>query len=440
MITASRTWSLAGALVALLAADVFVHTRSPEEAPLPSLGAFSPSDVTSVTITRGDTQLRLEPDGDDWRIVQPFEHDADDALVLDLLSGLGRGIRMDARVDDAIDSHDKYGLSSDNPIRVEVQGVGDVLSDMYVGANAAGGSSFVRLPGSEVVYRARIGGRSRFERAPPSWRDLAIVDLEAARIIGLDVSSAMGRLSFSRPLGLGDEGPGPWALEQHPSLALDDSTITRVVQAIASLRALEIVPGDHPAMADPMAVASLELDGGESYRLVFGRVGDQRYAQLDGEPTVYRIAPQIPQILAGPVHTWRDRHLWNLAPQDVVGMELHQGERHFVLSRDPVAGHWVLADSAPGWDAELAGRAAAYLASMEVMSFVAVTPESAGFPSEERMVIRTASAGVTLEIGARITGLGQGYEAWYVRDASAPERIGSADARVISALRKAWDR
>src|SRR6185503_7107396 len=120
-----------------------------------------------------------------WRIDGPIDAAADAPAINALVATLTAGVPMDVRID--VGHHKDYGLVAPDVIRVDLEGEAGPITSFYVGNNAAGASSFVRFAGSEGVYRARLGGRHRFDRTAGQWRDLRVEDLDPAAIDAVDI-------------------------------------------------------------------------------------------------------------------------------------------------------------------------------------------------------------------------------------------------------------
>jgi hypothetical protein len=152
------TLTLLGCVVAAAAIDVWVHrpVQIDVEQALPGLASVPPEQVEQVMLARGNDRVALN------RVEGGWTQDGSDIgseRVGDLLSGFSEGVTFDARVD--VGHLEDYGLKSGAGIRVELLGEFGANA-LYVGRDVAGGSTYVRFPDDDVVYRARVGGQQRF--------------------------------------------------------------------------------------------------------------------------------------------------------------------------------------------------------------------------------------------------------------------------------------
>ena len=213
MTAARRTQGLFAVLIGLVLVDLWAHrTATWQQRPLPTLAAFEESTATWIALTQGDETLRMERSDDGWAVVQPYRHSADPTAVDAIVDVLAAGVVPDARVDEG--EHDRYGLDGADPIRVEAGDPDQTLGALYVGNDAVDGTTFVRFAGAEEVYRARIGGRDRYDRPAGAWRNPRLLQLPVDRITSIAVARDDGQ-------------PTAWRLLTTPSRRSGASCTTR---------------------------------------------------------------------------------------------------------------------------------------------------------------------------------------------------------------------
>ena len=401
-------WLLAGVVV-LGITDAAVHTAErAETAALPALPGFDPALVDRITLGRADAPVVLARAGEGWSLVAPASAPADPLLVDQLLEGIASGVQLEARVDEG--DLERYGLDGGYERRVDVQQGERSLATLYVGNDAGGGASWVRLPGADTVYRARVGGRGRFDRSPGAWRDRQVTRLDPASISGVTIGSTV----------LTREGEG-WRSAAGP---LDAPTVASLVAGLAELRALEVAAPGRDANEPPLEVV-LGLLHEDPVTLSFARVG-QLWHVWRGEDR-WRVGPELPELLVGAPRSLADRALWSVPVDEVARVELLSAERQGVLERDG-AGWRVVRPVHVDVDPRRAAAAAEWLATPRVVAWSDAPGASHGFPSSHRWRITTGLQVRTIELGtpagARVP----------VRDAAAPERIGWIDARIVAGI------
>ena len=166
---------------------------------LPVIHAFDRDEVTRVEITSAAEKVVLEKKDDTWIVVAPYQALADQVAVRDLLMNFRKEVGVDIRVDSG--NLDTYGLDTTNGIVVEVFTTGKTPDISFtVGNDAPGGASFVRLSGDDAVYRARVGGRHRYEKAAADWRNRVILGFDKDRAAALSVRQG-GKLTLHAARG-----------------------------------------------------------------------------------------------------------------------------------------------------------------------------------------------------------------------------------------------
>ncbi len=433
-------WRSTGALLAalgvLVAADVWVHRPAPEPE-LAEIHAFSAEQATGIALRHGDAEVLLAREEGAWRVVAPYDGVADPDRVAALLAGLGSGVPLDVRVDGA--RGEGYGLTGGDGVRVDVTGLTGVLASVVVGGNAEGGSTFLSVAGLDDVYRARIGGRSRYAVPAAGWRDHRMLTFSPDALAAIRVERPEGAYALVRSV---EEGRvGPWTLEGDPAFGVDPLLAAAVGRGLASLRAMDVVSADVPSGLDaPIVTVSVGLTGGERHVLRLARSGDGAFASVDDRPEVYRVAPQLLDRLAVPPEAWRDHTLLAVDPASITEMVLEEpGTARVVLARTD--GPWRITEP-PNLDADpqRAVQVATFLAQLRVDAWLPVTPAEAGLVDATRIVVASAAGRTTIEIGRSVPGQPAGQEAYYVRNPRQPDRIGALPVRTVGALKSAWGR
>ena len=152
-------------------------------ADLPSLAQVNRADVSRIEITTGQEEtVVMEGSLDDGFVVlAPYQAPADTIALRPLLALFERDkTRMDVAVDTG--NLADYGLDDAQGVLVELFTDSDEPAVSFlVGQDRPGGASFVRLPGSDTVYRGKVGSRARYPvhpwsggtrwspRCPPVW-------------------------------------------------------------------------------------------------------------------------------------------------------------------------------------------------------------------------------------------------------------------------------
>jgi len=437
---ARRTQVLFAALVGLVLLDLWAHrTAAWQQRPLPTLPAFEPATATWLALTHGDETLRMERSDDGWAVVQPYRHSADPTAVDAIVDVLAAGVVPDARVDAG--EHDRYGLDGADPIRVEAGDPDQTLGALYVGNDAVDGATFVRFAGADEVYRARIGGRDRYDRPAGAWRNPRLLQLPVDRITSIAVARDDGqRIEIRRTPALGTGAPGAWTLADDPTFPVDPALADAFTGALASLQATEVLSPDHPAGLDPAGgTLTLTLDDGRTHELLLGIEGDAGFSTRPSRDAVYRLSGRLVHRLLADRDRWRDHTLLALDPAQIRVLEWIEGTDRVRLERDDRTGQWFARDPNLDIDARAVAATAGFLARARAERFVPIPADQAGLPGTRSISI-VAERAWTLQLGAPAPGALDGVDAVYVRIAEQPDRIGLMEADLVSRLAQAFAR
>ncbi len=333
---------LAALLGALNAADLRDEVVAGEA--LPSLPVVAPEAATRLTIGDQVNVLTIErgTPADPWRIVAPLDYPADERLVGDFVKQVGRGVPMDLRLDEG--NLEAYGVDDQHALRADVwAGGAEPVITVFVGNTAGPGASFVRLPGSDAVYRADVGSRARYERRAADWRDRAVLPLEREAVTAFTVSRGSDVLTFSRGLSTGKE-PGPFRLEG-AAFPTDAESIESMLRVLVKARASELHNASYDGgFEQPVATVSLRDTAGATHEVVLGSRSDDKATLLrvSGRDSVYRTSGQVFTLLTQPVSALRDRTMGAFDRAAVASMSWEEGGLTVTLAHDEAAGTWVV--------------------------------------------------------------------------------------------------
>ena len=351
-----------------------------------------------------------------WKITAPIQADADQVAVQALLANFRKEVPLDVKVD--LGNLDDYGLDAGTGIVVEIwteaDGAAPSLS-LTVGQDAPGGSTFVRLSGDEAVYRARVGGRHRFDKSSVEWRNRVLLDFDKAFAIGILVESDGSVLSHlvrgpspgvdadSLPL------PGPWRLEPDPGYPTDALLADAIAQGLGLMRAGELMGADFDGgFTSPLAVITVTLADGTERVLEVGsrESGGARFVRVNGQPDVYRVAASTIDQALLPAQELRDKTLFAFERQAVDTLALKDGAGIVLLQQDLSNGLWNVIEP-PNVDVDVklvffAVNTLATLRSDEIASGVSFAQAGLEDPSNRIVVHFLDGHDEVLDIGHRV--------------------------------------
>jgi hypothetical protein len=298
---------------------------------LPRIEAFKDSSVERVEITVGAAaKVALVREGeDDWRIEQPLTGIADALAIDSVLSVFRKGIAMDVLVDS--EEVKTYGLANSDRVVVEFFGLNDLrLMGFTLGWDVPGGASFVQLSGDSSVYRAKIGGRGRYQKTAADWRNKMVLRMEPEDITALQFERQADSLQF-----LNEEGR--WFLASDPVYNVDQKGLVGIAKTFARIRASQLLSADFDGgFESPAARVRISSKEGEDVVLLFGsrKAKGAAFVKKEGEEQVYRVSAMKRDVAMGHKAEYRSLQLMMTSPIQLksVRLDVRDGSAH-VLSR-----------------------------------------------------------------------------------------------------------
>jgi len=435
----SRTWLLLVVALVLLLANVLDLGAGRQQAEqLPSLVALDAAKVSRIELSDAVTKVVLVPRdpaagatlsdaapsqaAGGWRLLAPVQAPADEPTVRAVLSAFHTAVPVDVRVDQG--NLETYGLEAGKGVVVELWSGGDLpVISFTVGNDAPGGSSFIRLSGDDAIYRARVGGRARYQPDLALWRKREPLGVERSQVAQVQVDRSDGQhvVMVRRPAPA-----GPWTLDPAPAWPVDTDAIDAMVQRLGAVRADEVLDGSFAGGFDPpLATITLTLVDG-SIRVV--RVGNRAYRdaaflQVEGDPVVYRVQRQDVIPLLRSAEDLRDKTLLAFAAADVDTLSLQEQGRTWMVRQVGGTGHWEVVQPANvDLDVGRVAVAAQALAALRGDLVVeGLGPAQAGLdrPADVVSVLLVDGSQLDLEIGGAAS-FPDGQPARYVRARGRP--------------------
>jgi hypothetical protein len=430
---------LVGILAFLLTLDLASQWAGPEELPASiEVPAVDFQELAGLRLVQAAATLEFEREDDAWRIVSPFEAAADKAALNAIRRQLHAGFKIELKIEENSDDLKVFGLEPG--LRLEAFTDSEVPAlVLYVGRDTTGGATFVRLPDDTSVYRAQIGGRARYDRPAPAWRDPVVAPFAPDTVLKLHLDTPTGSNHFER-----HSPTEPWTLSGSAEFPVDQLEISSLLTGLAGLRAGAVLSPTHPAGLElPTVTVTLHTSESPPISLSFGRTLAGAFAKNEAKDDIYQIAPSFTERLARPRAAWFDRLLFDFDRTQIHRMTLsdpQQGDT--VLEQDPATNRWrVLKPANVDVNLRDCMQAALAVAQLRAVAMASIPPAEAGFPSRSKLTV-TGLSGSTweLEMGRRVPGMPKGQEALFVRTTDTPDRIAVVPLRTLLKIRTAFSR
>ena len=432
--------------------DVGTGQRLTEQ--LPALPALDRDSVDRIELTTAYEKVVLEGILEEtgskpvmvWHLKAPIEGDADQIAVRTLVSQYRKEIPLDAKVDAG--NIDEYGLDAGNGLVVEFfeSGSSEPSVSFTMGKPGPGGSSFVRLSGDDAIYRARVGGRHRYERPASEWRNKVLFGFQepdADRItvtIGDQEDPALRFVRAPPPPGEESE-QGPWELSPDPGWPTDQELVTGIVKSLGTMRASQLMGDDFNAGFSPpgLTVVARLIDGSERAIEVGQRTAEgAAFARRAGEAEVFRISAVPIQRLLGRPIDYRDRTMFSFARGEMDTFTWEGGTERVILQQDLANNLWtVLEPQNIDLDVKFIFFAANTMGSLRGAGIAEVSLEEAGLVAPRGTITARLLTGqeVSLRIGGKTRSEDTGMPMHYAQSDGRPEIFLLDDKTVTTLLR-----
>ena len=341
---------------ALLGGLTFIQPASFDpNADLPSLAEVKRADVTRIEITTGqDETVVMEGSLDEgFNVLAPYQAPADTIALRPLLALFERGkTRMDVAVDTG--NLADYGLDDAQGVLVELFTDSDEPAVSFVvGQDRPGGASFVRLPGSDVVYRGKVGSRARYARPALEWRDKMVTQLPAGLVQEIRIEPLDGAKTVFERLPEGDIASeasakfGNWSSTQ-ADFPVDQKSIDALAKTLTELRAGRVLSPDFDGGFEPPAVVvKVLMVDGEQITLTIGQrtaEGGAVFLKRSGRDEVYLVSGSLRDRLLRPILAYRNRILFNFERLDVRDYILEDDLGRAVLTQNSATNMWAFTE------------------------------------------------------------------------------------------------
>ncbi len=310
------------------------------------------SAVEKVIIERqevGDASQTLGGIGK-WHLTGPIQAEADQMLVRSILSQFRKEVPIDIKVDEG--NLEDYGLDATNGIVLEIWEAGpEPTISFTLGYDAPGGSTFVRLSGDDAIYRARVGGRHRYERRATDWRNAVLLDVETSAMAAVTVTQKDGEgwtIVRGDSLEVDDDGlpvPGDWVVDPDPGWDTDHLAIEAALRTMGHMRAGDLLDNEFDGgFEPPLASVSFTLTDGSTKTLDLGtRPADGgAYVRVSGRDGVFRVALSPVRFLMASTEDLRNKTLFRIERSMVDTVALEEDQQTILLQQDLSNGLWRL--------------------------------------------------------------------------------------------------
>ncbi len=345
----SKNLIILAAIVLAVAAYVFLferHRPTSDEARKEAekvLRDFDRDQVTGLVIERDDGRVRIEKEGEAWRLREPLDFPADGSLVSSTLGSLAN-LTADRRL--AADEVDTAAYGLDSPTaRVTLRMAEGPERTIEVGDELPLGSKRpLRLDDGGEVIIASGWFLSDLEREVDDWRSRDVATISEDEIASIDIESGPDTI---RAVHLEDR----WQLLRPVEDMADEDHLSGLISDLRSMRVEEFLddgtdPADLGLGTPEYEITIIRSDGGDPLRLDLGatREGDvgTEVACRRGDGELFWASERVRTRLSKAPVLWRSKKVMPFETWDVETLRVTTPESFVSLTQEK--GIWRFAD------------------------------------------------------------------------------------------------
>ena len=316
----------------LLALNIFDDDAELSMDALPEIASLVKDDVQRIEMsTATDKVILLKEDGQ-WIMEAPFKGKADQARINALILNFRKGIPMDALIDSG--NEKDYGLDSGNAIVVEMWGEGtEAEISFLLGANSVQGASFLRLSGDDNIYRARVGGRHRYEYSARDWLSQQVLPIQILNLRTVIVEEqGVDILQIEKT-------ESEWLVEGVEQSSVDQERVTEAIQSLLALRIGKRISVEQPTVESRIR---LSQNSGEQMILnISGISVGAAVVWIEGSSEFFQVAsPALERMLKGK-DVFENRRLLEFRDRKQLDMlRFYRDEQNVIVQQDLSNGFW----------------------------------------------------------------------------------------------------
>lgn len=281
--------ALAGAVYLQKKKDDDVGSAHTTSAELPELKA--PEAADKLEISNADKgSVTLEKKGEEWVLTKPLEARANQQAVKSLLDNLKELKAKEAIVGTATDEQKTtFDFAPAKAVHLVAFQGGEKKLDVTFGKSGARGQTMM-VDGKPGIYAASGYSSWLYAKEVKGWRDAKIFDFDDTGVGALTLDRKAGKLAFVRE---GEKWKGTF--KGAPLERFDEEKVKDALRALKALAADDFGDGKSPeetGLDAPDTTVTIGMKDGATKVLRLGKTssGSNRYAQKEGEPTIYVVA------------------------------------------------------------------------------------------------------------------------------------------------------
>jgi len=319
--------------------------KLPADETKPAFAIASPSDVTSMTLTRPATPaepaIRLEKRDGSWEIAAPLLTGADQTVAERIVNGVA-GARVSQTEPGTPDRLKVFGL---DPPAVELDFQlqnGSKHSLKLGGKDFTGISVYAILDGGKDVALVPQTLLTSTAVNVEELRDHAVLHFTPGEAVSVQLKNSSGELSMKKE-------KSDWRFTKPTDLRADSGDVSSLMNSVSGGRIDAIVSEtpDNPAkfgLASPPITFTVTDEKGKTATLLVGRKdGNGYFARDPSRPMIFKIEDKLYKRLETKYPELRDKKMMHFEEEDIKSVDFKNSNGEVTFSRAPdKAEDWVI--------------------------------------------------------------------------------------------------
>ncbi|MFZ5891605.1 MAG: DUF4340 domain-containing protein [Myxococcota bacterium] len=238
--------------------------------------------------------VTLVKKGEEWRLEQPVDAEANQANVKSMLDNL-KTLKVSEVIDPGKADYAKFKVSDDLGFHVTVHKDNAVVLDAFFGDNGGRGQ-MTRIAGKDGVYAVKGYSDYLYNREVKAWREMSLFKFEEVDVESVNVDNENGSFAFTKK-------DGNWVSKYKPAKGaggeikkFDSGKVLDLIRAYRTLSADNFAEKGKTAadlgLEKPVATVLFTLKDGAKREVKVGSTaeGSSRWVQVSGKNEFFSIS------------------------------------------------------------------------------------------------------------------------------------------------------
>ena len=301
--------------------------------PAPMILSLNEADINKIELKRkGADQIVITRDtSGKWQITAPKVVAVDDAAVAGMLSTLA-SLNSERLVEERTTNPGRYGLA-EPVLEVDFTDKSNNTRKLLLGDNTpTPNGAYVQLAGDPRVFTVASFAKTSLDKGLNDLRDKRLITADADKITRLELVAKQQDIEFSRD-------KAQWQILKPKPLRADGAKVDELLRKIIDAKMDISTSPDQSQAAAAFAgaavigTAKLTTDSG-TQTIEVRKDKENYYAKSSITEGVYKVAGDLGQALDQKLDDFRNRKIFDLGPNDPGKIEIHDGARVYLASKN----------------------------------------------------------------------------------------------------------